>query len=70
MQVHDCVIVISSSQPHYGEVGQITDMFYCFITVQFGGNPNNWCVYFPDELLSVKSPSIGTSSPLAALTVN
>lgn len=75
MHINDLVL-ITANRPHSGEVGRIVEIFWCFVTVQFGSDPDDWDVYFSDELAVISSPSttslalIGISDPSLASTVN
>ena len=50
MKADDLALITATDQPHYGEVGRIVEIFYGFITVQFGSDVMNFYVYFDDEL--------------------
>jgi len=58
MKVDDLALITDGSQPHYGEIGRIVEIFWCFISVQFGATPLNFWAYFEDELeVVIISPS-------------
>jgi hypothetical protein len=62
MQAGDLVLIEVPGQPHNGEVGRIVEIFWCFVTAQFGPDEANFWVYFSDEL-SVLENSPSTTSP-------